>query len=608
MVKRKKLFTLTIKNFLSIIAIISVLPSIGICNTYIRIVDNNKPMAVIVISDDASQQTQSSANLLAEYIKKSTKAELQVVNYSKLQKQTGNIKIWIGIGDYVVKQKYDLSSLDDDGFLISFPDENNIVIIGKTDWGTEFGIYEFLERYAGVRWLLPGVDGEHIPEVKTLDIEIRDVRQEPAFFSRFLSGLPNQAQMIWRRRNRMHASVNFSHNLLNLYSPDKYVKTRPEFFPIHDGKRFLPSGITHKWQPCFSAPGIVEEAIKNICDYFSNHPEETSYSLGINDSFSHCECEKCKAKDSNKKNFLGYDDLSDRYFEWANAVVEGVLKKYPGKWFGCLAYHNVAQPPAKVKVHPRIIPYLTYDRMKWIDKEIESEGKRITEWWASKSPFLGWYDYIYGTPYLLPRVYFHKMAEYYRYGYANGVKTLTAEAYPNWGEGPKLYVALKLQWNPNLDVDTLLKDWYVSAVGEEAASDLEAYYEIWEDFWTKRILNTKWFTKEGQYLNFWAKPEYLDLVTYEDISKSRKLLEAVLAKTKTPKQKARAEIIMKAFEYYEASAVSYLGLVRHMQQPNKDMKYYENMYRRRFELVNEFENDPVLVHPSRFDKKGILKY
>ncbi len=607
MVKQKFLFTLTIKISLSIIVIIATLPSIAATKPYIRIVDNNKPMAVIVISDNASQQIQSSANLLSEYIKMSTKAELPILNYSRVQKETNKIKIWIGARDYLDKYKFNFDKLYGDGFVISFPDENNINIVGPTDWGTEFGVYEFLERYIGVRWLLPGPDGDYVPERNSLNVTIEDVRQEPVFFSRFISGLPNQVQWTWRRRNRMHGNLNFSHNLLNLFPPEEYVKTHPEFFPLINGNRFLPSGITHKWQPCFSAPGIIEEAIKNICDYFFKHPEETSYSLGINDSFSHCECDECKAKDSNKKNFLGYDDLSDRYFEWANAVVDGVLKRYPDKWFGCLAYHNVAQPPAKVKVHPRIIPYMTYDRMKWIDKEIEAEGKRITAWWASKASFLGWYDYIYGTPYLIPRVYFHEQAKYYRYGYANGVRAMTAEAYPNWGEGPKLYVTLKLQWNPSLDVDTLLKDWYVSAVGEEAASDLADYYNIWEDFWTERILNTQWFTKEGQYLDFW-KPDYLDLVTYEDISKSRELLKSVVAKTKTPKQRARAEIIMKAFEYYEASAISYMGLVRLMQQPNKDRKYYENMYRRRFELVNEFENDPVLVHPTRFDKKGILKY
>ncbi|MCF6158690.1 MAG: DUF4838 domain-containing protein [wastewater metagenome] len=598
-----------VKTFLFIMAIIVLCQSTGICSSHIRIVDNNEPMAVIVIADDASQQVQLSAKLLVEYVKKSTKTELQILNCSQLQEKTNKVKIRIGTGDYLDKHKLNLDNLDEDGFVISFPDENNIIIAGPTDWGTEFGVYEFLERYAGVRWLMPGTDGEHAPEHSTLNIPVKEVRQEPVFFSRNISGLRGEAQIAWARRNRMHGRVKFHHNLLHLFPPDQYTKSHPEFFPVHKGNRYLPpTNNTHRWQPCFSAPDIVNEAIKNICSYFSEHPEATSYSLGVNDSGGHCECEKCMIKNSGKKNFIGYRDVSDLYFEWANAVVEGVLEKFPDKWFGCLAYREIAQPPSRIKVHQRIIPYMTYDRMKWIDKDVEAEGKRVTQWWAEEAPSFGWYDYIYGTPYLLPRVYFHKMADYYRYGHAHGVRAMYAEAYPNWGEGPKLYVALKLQWNPDLDVDVLLKDWYVSAVGEEAASDLAAYYGIWEEFWTKRILSSKWFTEEGQYLYFNSKPMYLDLVTYEDISKSRKLLESVLAKAKTPKQRARAEIFLKAFEYYEASAVSYLGLVKQIKLPDKDRKYYEDMYKRRFELVNEFEKDPVLVHPVRFDKRGILEY
>jgi hypothetical protein len=41
----------------------------------------------------------------------------------------------------------------------------------------------------------------------------------------------------------------------------------------------------------------VEDAIKNICTYFSKHPDKTSYSLGINDGSGHCDCKKCLARD-----------------------------------------------------------------------------------------------------------------------------------------------------------------------------------------------------------------------------------------------------------------------------------------------------------------------
>jgi len=107
-------------------------------------------------------------------------------------------------------------------------------------------------------------------------------------------------------------------------------------------------------------------------------------------------------------------------------------------------------------------------------------------------------------------------------------------------------------------------------------------------------------------LGYWD-PGYLDSVTYEDMIRSRKLLEIVLEKAETQKQKARAMILYKAFEFYEASAVSYLGLVRKVNQPGKNADYYHEMSKKRYRLIEQFEKDPVLVQPLRFDKGSNLK-
>jgi hypothetical protein len=271
----------------------------------IRIVDNGKPMASIAISKDASEQVHSAARLLQDYVKRASKATLPIREASDIRSgENKQALIWVGPSEYVNTLKSGLNQLDDDGFIIVFPDKKNIVIVGPTDWGTEFGVYEFLERYMGVRWLLPGPEGEHVPEHLTLDIPIQEVREEPSFFSRHLFGLRGKAQSVWARRNRLHSRIEFHHNLLKLFPAGEYTKTQPDFFPILNGKRYLPpADRTHGWQPCFTAPGIVDEAIKNICNYFSENREKTSYSLGVNDNSGHCECEKCLARDSGKKNF-----------------------------------------------------------------------------------------------------------------------------------------------------------------------------------------------------------------------------------------------------------------------------------------------------------------
>jgi len=584
----------------------------------ICLVRDGAPRAVVVLSAESAAALRPAAELLVKYVQRSTGAELPVVLESAAPPARQPVTIHLGLDAYAKALGLGVEKLDGDGFVIRGVDQRNVVIAGPTPDGTQFGVCEVLERYLDVRWLLPGPDGDDVPPRRSLEIPVGELRQEPALFSRLFSGLVGEAQMTWARRNRMHDRVHFHHNLVNLFPPEKYTRTHPEFFPIRDGKRYLPknSGV-HGWQPCFSAPGIVDEAIKNICQYFHDHPEAASYSLGVNDSSGHCQCAACQARDPGGKNFLGFRDCSDRYFEWCNKVVEGVLKQYPDKVFGCLAYSEVGQAPSRVKIHPRIIPFMTYDRMKWIDAEIRSDGQRMTRRWHEACPLLGWYDYIYGSPYCLPRVWFHEMADYYRFGYANGVRAMYAEAYPNWGEGPKLYVSLKLQWDPRQDVDALLGDWYRRAVGPDAAGDLAAYYAHWEDFWTRRILASPWFSKAGQYLAFY-RPAYLADVSEEEIVRSRQLLESVLGKARTAPQKARAKLLLRAFEYYEASAYAYGGQPAPIAKPSggkpqraapglpateaEALALLEKgsrclqMDHKRQRLVQEFAKDPVLVH------------
>ncbi|MBU0609481.1 MAG: DUF4838 domain-containing protein [Armatimonadetes bacterium] len=581
----------------------------------ICLVRDGQPLAQIVIPDGASDQVGNAAARLAAYVKTASGAELPVVKEPDLTADArqplvlvGQTKLW--------PAKFP-KGLDDDGFVIAAKGRA-VSICGPTDWGTEFGVYDLLERYVGVRWLLPGENGTDVPTAKTISIPEGRVQDQPVFFSRLFSGLRGAPQAEWARCNRMHGRVSFHHSLgENIFKPELYTQTHPEFFPMKDGQtRYLPPDKHyHGWQPCFSDPGTVPVAIDAICAYFAAHPEAPSFSLGVNDSSGHCHCPKCQARLPEQKNFLGMYDYSDIYYDWCNQVIAGVLKQYPDKWFGCLAYSEVAAPPQQVKVHERLIPYMTYDRMKWIDPEVEADGHAATEAWHAVSPTLGWYDYIYGTPYCLPRVWFHHNGVYERYAEKQGVKAHYAEIYPNWGEGPKPYLFMKLWWNPNQDVDKLLNEWYERCVGKKAAPDLKAYYAIWERFWTKDILNSKWFSKGGQYLNF-GSPGYLADVKKADILESRRLLDSCLAKCATDQQRARAELLEKAFQYYEASALAYLatsavpGVIETeaqalaaLQDAGQGM---EMAHKRRVLALEVYPKDPVLVNPLGIDRFGQL--
>lgn len=585
----------------------------------ITIVERGKPLAAIAISPSASSAVADAAQLLIACIEKSTGAKLPLTTSAPAN---ANIVIHVGEDLYSRQIGLDLKSAGTDGFFITFPDSKNIIIAGQEDRGTEFGVHDFLERYVGVRWLMPGPYGEDIPHATTLTISREEIRQRPAYHWRRVAG---DIGSTWSRRNRNNSVlIPNGHNLNALFPPSKYAKSHPEFFPILNGTRYIPpADAIDNWQPCFSADGIVEEASKNIKQYFKTHPGTNSFSLGMNDTNRFCECDRCRLKEDPEPNFLGFRNFSDSYFEWANQVVESVVKEYPDTWFGALAYGPLSQPPKKIKrIHPRIVIYMTDDRLRWCSREVEAEAHRITEWWNSTTSSLGWYDWIWGYPYMLPKVWFHQMANGLEYGSKHGVRGYYAETnfyveYDKaaedknspfrWGEGPKFYLLYKLLWNPSLNVDGVLDEWYERAAGKAAAPDLKAYFSHWERFWTERILQSSFWQPKGYHLNF-RNYEYFDIVTGKDLAQSRQWLESAAAKAQTKAQKERVKQILKAFDYYEASALTFMEVIRAAKSPPASElealrragsveRYLSNKQRREDLLDELFFRDSALRPP-----------
>lgn len=516
------------------------------------IVRDGKANASIVIPVNASAQVKNAALILQQYIQRATAANLPVTTNA-----TGPA-IYVGNTDYAKQLHLPLQSLDEDGYIIQSGDEQHFVILGGSDWGTEFGVYEFLERFLGVRWIMPSEQGTIIGNVKTLELPATKVLENPVFKSRELSPLTitaNTALGRWGRFNRARGRIQFHHNLNKIFAPSRFARTHPEFYPLINGQRMLPSDDKEvRWQPNFTAPGVIDTAANEILSYFKANPDAKTFSLGLNDS------DNFNEKGSvSKKNLFGFEDRSDEYFRWANAVVQKVSGTYPDKVFGTLAYNNVAEPPTNVKVAKGIVPFLCYERMRWANDKLRSEGEDLTKRWLQQAPELGWYDYDYGFAYLVPRVWFHEMQDYLKWGAAHNVKYYYAELYPDWAEGPKTWVTTKLLWNPNRNVDSLLNVYYKAAVGSAAAPKLQAFYALWEKYWTKDIYNSAhadWYMVSQQYLPF-SDLSYLADVPDSYLSQSDDLLTAAAQLAQTSQQKFIAGKIQETWNYFKCSVTAY---------------------------------------------------
>lgn len=519
--------------------------------------------ATIQVPEGADKMTLSTAKLLSHWVGKASGGELRV---TKELPATSGIIIHVGDTPFVKSSGLRLDLEDEESSILQFEDGRNFVIAGASPWGTYYGALEFLERFVGIRWLMPGDSGVYLPQIEHLSLPKCKMRIEPTYISRHFSGLAKGAQKEWGVRMRLRSRIAHHHNLSNLFPAERYGTIFPNIFPLRDGKRFIPDkDLKSGWQPCFTEPDSVQIATRSIMELLRANPSLKTVSLGVNDKSGFCECSGCLPEEDN---FLGRKNYSPVYYAWCNKVAETVARTNPDLRFGTLAYSEVAAAPGgAVRIHPNLFPYMTYDRYKWVDPRLKQEGQAETRRWNASSKNLGWYDYIYGSFYCLPRVHFHQMADYIRFGSQNGVKAYYAEAYPNWGEGPKLYLAAKLLWNPNLDVDQLLDEWYSQAVGPDAAPDLAKLYQLWEDYWMEVVPRSDWFTPKGQYLPF-SVPSYLRSAPEDLMRKSRDLLLDVMAKTEKDSQfRKRAELIQQCFAFYQSSYYAYNGMNHALEVP-----------------------------------------
>jgi len=576
----------------------------------VYVVKDGVATAVIVVSPQMDVRFNRYLGFLNTYISEATGTRLPIRLPNQVHDQAS---IHLATAETTTSEaaKSALADKDGDSYAIVCGD-NEIHLVGISEWGLRNAVFDFLERYVGVRWLFAGPDGEDVPKQSDILVPQGLVLQEPAFVQRVISPLtanpltaPTSPYVAWAERNRLQGVYNsrslFMHNMYNLFPVERFGRTNPEFY----GRRVPGVTATTDWQPCFSIEGTVDAAVQVITEYFTLNPEATSYSLGVNDLGGFCEADPNHPAYPGRFNSVGLLNLSDVYCRWVNEVVERVHEVFLDKWFGLLAYDYVADPPS-FTLHPRVVPFITKDRMTWIDEEIRALGHKHTEEWQSRANQLAWYDYMYGVHYVVPRVYPHLIAENLRYAKEHGVVAHYIEMYHNIADGPKPWLISKLLWDPYQDVDVLLDEWCERMVGAAAAVELRAFYDFWEDFWTRRIKESAWFQdfKTKTYLWF-SDLGYVNLITEEDLTYSRQLLETVAAKAENEKQKKRAQLLLRAFEYSEASVLSY----PHRPLPPLDseataMAFLDGLEdklqerfrlsERRYTLAEEFASDPAL--------------
>lgn len=144
------------------------------------LVKEGRPASCIVLSRNAGVVEKHAAGELSAYLGKiSSGMPVKVVN--EPSPELYNIRLGT-LSDQAIAARVavaDAAELTDEGFILSAGNDG-LVILGKKPVGVLYGVYELLQKYAGIRWLTPGEDGEYYAPKPTIAVPAQSTVHNPS--------------------------------------------------------------------------------------------------------------------------------------------------------------------------------------------------------------------------------------------------------------------------------------------------------------------------------------------------------------------------------------------------------------------------------------------
>ena len=377
--------------------------------------------------------------------------------------------------------------------------------------GTLYGVYDFIERELGVRWLFPGEHGEVVPKQATITLSDIHRREKPRIAKRKVRdvavsredtfapvlekwGVPldawKQAQGPavngpWYRRMRLgqRIEINGGHAYAGWW--EKHGQTHLEWFALQpSGTR---SQAPERERLCKSNAALWDEIARVKIAEFKADPTMLTASISPNDGgkSKFCMCEACRALDPadapkipgdsqlvdpvTKQPFAEYPSLSDRVFTFFNEIAKRVHREMPDRDLVAYAYSVYRSVPVRVKqLQPNLI--VGYVGLK--HEEIEAWSKIAPKLYIRPN------DLGPAIDLGMPRNNAAWFAEAVKFGVEHKAIGFDFDnGHGNWSShGLDYYVLCKALWNPDLDVAATIADYCRAAYGP-AAEGMMKYHE-----------------------------------------------------------------------------------------------------------------------------------
>ncbi|MBQ7694084.1 MAG: DUF4838 domain-containing protein [Lentisphaeria bacterium] len=502
----------------------------------------------VVRGEPRSGTANFAADELARYLGEALKCKVPVVT-----KPSGKrIALIVGSVD-----KSETGKLDRDGFIIR-SQGNTILIAGHDEGGdpakyarahakgTLFGVYDFLERFAGVRFYFPGEFGVVVPSARKIEIpEVNIVdRPDMQFRSLYLNqdrpqmegqefvyeGI-SEADMRRLLALRTRSGTMFlpnCHGLARLGYVQRFGKSHPEYFALKpDGTRYNRpdktgfAGSNENGQLCFSSAGLKEEIYLDAVAVLTGKPASSRnvimpngkcywsgmfrapyFNIMPNDSMPSCACDSCRPK-LNK----GDKARSEFYWDFFIDVAERLQKNRIPGFVTTMAYHPYHLIPDR-PIPSNMIVMLALSGA-WsegtpgqaqadarIRDWVKKLGAKTYLWTYANKQHMPW------VPNFAPRTvgkYYARQAPCIFGTFFEGESDIWLYSYLNY------YVLSRVLWDPSVDVDSIVEEHYKKMFGP-AAPEMKEFFDTIENKWMKQVVGNIVETSVGPIVV--RPPEY----------------------------------------------------------------------------------------------------
>lgn len=384
---------------------------------------------------------------------------------------------------------------------------------GGTSAGTLNGVCMFIEEFLGVRWLLPGEQGEDVPRRSTVTVPAIDRVDQPAFLNRRLPGMQNTQPAVvqWSHRQKLGFSMRLEHaHSWQRIVPTSMYDQHPDWFAELGGKR--PPAVGDRYKVETTNPEVIRHFAQAAIDAFRRDPNLPVFSLSPTDSGNWSTSAESKALyDRDPHGKLSVTPLILKFY---NDVAKIVGKEFPDRKLTGYIYASYLYPPTggvppmEPNLFVVIAPSISYGYQLYREAT-RRDWDMIMQAWSAQTSQIAYYDmfnWLRGntgaiTPpapeicnFTFPRLKQHGVKGVYLYGT------------PEWSQAAvNNYVLAKMAWNPGLDANAVCNEFYERAYGPAAAKPIRELYRIVEgavkDFYNKDLT-----------ANYTATPRYMSEV------------------------------------------------------------------------------------------------